>query len=211
MLGSRLWKPRKIQPRIWIMQWIPIRLRMIARPAGIGFCGGGKGQSGKKTIAAIAGVVCLVIAFSVIYNLLPPRNAAAKPMTDNLVNPQKTNRGERQVDAYIASIQDDQFQQIAKGLIVEMDGDEDAVEPFILSEENNQTQFAVYNDTEYFFYGQMVVYDSNQKTLGTLEIPLTKPYSYAFVDGVIVGEASDYEYKTAEFYSLSYLCDNRWV
>ena len=87
---------------------------------------------------------------------------------------------------------------------METDGDEDSIEPLIVSKENNRTEFAVYNGTPYFFYGQMVVYDENNKELGTLEIPLAKPYEYCFLDSYVEGAASSYDYSVAEFYSLSF-------
>ena len=163
-----------------------------------------QGQSGKKTIAAILGVVGMVVVFSVIYNLLPARTSAPKTTPNIVSQPQKPKAKDRQVDAYIATVKDDQFQQIAKGLIVETDGDEDSIEPLIVSSENNQTRFAIYNGTPYFFYGQMVVYDENNKELGTLEIPLAKPYEYCFLNDYVEGAASSYDYSVAEYYSLSY-------
>ena len=162
-----------------------------------------QGQNGKKTIAAILGVVGMVVVFSVIYNLLPARTSA--PKTPDIVgHSQKPKAQDRQVDAYIATINDDQFQEIAKGLIEETDGDEDSIEPLIVSDENNQTWFAVYNGTPYFFYGQMRVYDENNKELGVLEIPLAKPYEYCFLDSYVEGAASSYDYSVSEFYSLSF-------
>ncbi len=163
-----------------------------------------QGQNGKKTIAAILGVVGMVVVFSVIYNLLPARTSAPKTTPNIVGQSQKPKTKDRQVDAYIATINDDQFQQIAQGLIVETDGDEDSIEPLIVSKENNQTWFAVYNGTPYFFYGQMVVYDDNNNELGTLEIPLAKPYEYCFLNDYVDGIASSYDFSAAEYYSLSY-------
>lgn len=168
-----------------------------------------QGMGGKKTVAAIIVIVGMVIAFSVVYNLLPSRTAAPKT-TPNIAGnaPQTSKPAAGKVNDYIASIQDEQFQQVAKGLIAETEGDADLVEPLILSEENNQTYFAVYNGTPYFFYGEMVVYDENDERIGTLEIPLAKPFEYCFLNGYAEGEADSYDFTAAEFYSLSYAGTN---
>lgn len=163
-----------------------------------------QGMGGKKTFVAIAAVVAMVIAFSVIYNILPSRTSAPKTTPNIAGNSQTSKPAAGKVNDYIASIQDEQFQQVAKGLMAETDGDADLVKPLILSEENNQTYFAVYNGTPYFFYGEMTVYDENDKVIGTLEIPLAKPFEYCFLNGYAEGEADSYDYTAAEFYSLSY-------
>ncbi|MCH1942591.1 hypothetical protein [Holdemania massiliensis] len=167
-----------------------------------------QGMGGKKTVAAIVAVVGMVIAFSVIYNILPSRTSAPKTTPNVVGNSQTSKPAAGKVNDYIASIQDEQFQQVAKGLMAETDGDADLVKPLILSEENNQTYFAVYNGTPYFFYGEMTVYDENDKVIGTLEIPLAKPYEYCFLSGYAEGGADSYDYTAAEFYSLSYAGTN---
>ena len=163
-----------------------------------------QGQNGKKTIAAILGVVGMVVVFSVIYNLLPARTSAPKTTPNIVGQSSKPKSKDRQVDAYIATINDDQFQQIAQGLIVETDGDVDQLSWFVASEEEDQTSFVIYNGTPYFFYGEAVIRDAEGKKLGTVEIPLAKPYDYCLAIGTVGPGADGYEYTTMEFYSLSY-------
>ena len=158
-----------------------------------------RSSGGKQVLLAMAAVVVMVAAFSLLYTLLPPHSSGGRPGGTDLPGISQSDPVQQLIDAS----SDDQFRRIAQGLQPVSDGDEDELEFYTTDLENGQTGFFLVNNTPYFYYGIMTVYEEESE-LAQLPIVLAKPYEITLIDGGVDGSPDQYVLSDGHFYSLSY-------
>lgn len=82
-------------------------------------------------------------------------------------------------------------------------GDEDDIEGYI-DDSTGEYMVDVYNDSDYFWMGEIVIMDANSKKIGSYETTLVRPHDYFYSYDVLDGVPDTFMNRSNKFYTFTY-------